>query len=63
MVGLCGWAEEFGEDRFQGVRPDLVALHAEMEAIHRHAVEEFSIGVRQLVVHIEEADGLAVGQS
>ena len=63
MVGRGGRAEQFGEDRFQGVGPNLIAFRREVEFVGRHAVEERAIGRGEAGVDIEVANGFSVGEA
>lgn len=62
MVGRRGWAQNFGENRLQRVRPHLVTFELRMQlvTVAQHALIEPAIRVRQLVVDVEIADRLPV---
>ena len=64
MILACRWTEQFGEDWLQTVRPYLVALNRWMQLVARvhHAVEQFAVLVRELVVYIQVANVFPVGK-
>src|ERR1043166_2473376 len=62
MIRFGRRAEDFGEDRFQTVGPDLVAFQARMQFVFRHAFEKFSVLVRQFVVHVQVTNFFPVRQ-
>src|SRR5829696_4859881 len=53
VIRLRWWPEDFGEDRFQAIGPDLIALQTRMQFVFRYTVKKFSVLVRQFVVHVE----------
>jgi hypothetical protein len=62
MVLLCGWTEQFGQQRLQRVRPDLIAFDRGMKLVTgvHHAIVKPSVAVRELTVDIQIPDPAAV---
>ena len=61
MVGLGGRTEDFGEDGFQSVGPNLIRLEGRVKLVWvDHAGEIQAVGVRQFVVDVEVSDPLAI---
>jgi hypothetical protein len=60
VVGAGGFSEELCEEWPQSVSPDLVAFYREMEPIPRHALEQISLGIGELVIDIEIEDTLSI---
>ena len=62
MVFGGSLSEEVGEYWFQVFRPDFVAFERKMQVIHGHAGKEFSIRIGELVIDVEKAHMLSVGE-
>ena len=56
MIFFCGRAEQFREERLQGVGPHLITLYGWMQTITHHAIEQLAVFVCKLVVDIQEAN-------
>ena len=64
MVIFARWTEQLGEDRSQGVGPDLVARVCGMQLVARvhDAVKQPAFAVGEPVVDIHIANRLSVGE-
>src|SRR5262245_6188497 len=53
-------AEDFREDGFQAVGPDLVTLQSRVQLVLRHVLEKLPVFVGEFVVYVEETNLLSI---
>src|SRR5665213_1596751 len=61
MIGLGRRPKQFSKDRFQTVRPDLIALNCGMKTVNKQAGKLPAILVSKLVIDVQETDFFSIG--